>query len=327
MSNRNSGQPADSKQRRATGSRHLVFRVAPHMDSLVFTSLDRAIEIDRLHRGIETSTTWGEFRKRIGPEEYAEFSRESFYTPQPDDDPEDIDESEREPSDDAPFRSDFVPGFCDGDYPPWLAQEMHRHVPREILNQFARENSSVLNGPFWEIELKDKDAMVKALWRCRRQCERSAPEPSHRSRRGSPFSGRRECRRRLRTGECHGDLEAAPGNPARANPSAQFRRFLARQIPNVDAGGGAKLHTQPCLSEQPADIVRAVSEAAVAKLALEKCVICAELQLCAGQKDQFHQGTVGAGRSRRPGLVNVHGLLRCRHPRAITFASRRLIGS
>jgi hypothetical protein len=140
-----------------------VFRVAGR--TLIFTSIDRAIEIDRLQRAIETSVTWGEFRQRIGRREYAALFRDCFYIPHPDDAPEDINEAALEPDDRAPFTSDAVPGFCDGDYPPWLAQEMHRHVPREILDQFATQGSSLINGPFWEIDIKHKDAIVKALWR------------------------------------------------------------------------------------------------------------------------------------------------------------------
>src|SRR5271165_3429578 len=104
---------------RSTGRKPvLAFRKAPHTASLVFTSLKRAIENDRLHRGIESSKTWGEFRRAIGPEEYASLYEEVFYKPEPGEKPEDIPEDELEPEDDAPFHSDFVPGFCDGDYPP-----------------------------------------------------------------------------------------------------------------------------------------------------------------------------------------------------------------
>jgi hypothetical protein len=161
MSSQNSTRPAGRRRRMSERKPHLVFREAPHMDSLVFTSLDRAIEIDRLHRAIQTSETWGEFRKRVGPEEYAALY--DFYIPEPDDDPEDIDESELEPADDAPFSSDSVPGYCDGDYPPWLAQEIHKHLPKEILRRFAKYESSVLNGPFYFIDTKHRDALVKEL--------------------------------------------------------------------------------------------------------------------------------------------------------------------
>ena len=165
MSYRNLAQSAGSKHRVAADTPHLVFRTDPYFGRLVITSLARAVEIDRLQRAIEVSVTWGEFRERIGRGEYKKQFKDCFYTLQPDDDPESIDESEREPSDDAPFTSGSVPGLSDGDYPPWLSQEMHEHVPPEILNQFAREESSVINGLFWVIDPEHKDDMVKALWR------------------------------------------------------------------------------------------------------------------------------------------------------------------
>jgi hypothetical protein len=57
---------------------HLVYKESQDGDSLVFTSPDRAIEIDRLRRALETSETWGEFRQRIGPEAHAELFGEDF---------------------------------------------------------------------------------------------------------------------------------------------------------------------------------------------------------------------------------------------------------
>ena len=157
------GQGAKSAARPAGSHADLVFRRAPHMDALVFTSLDRALEIDRLHRAISQSATWGEFRKRIGREEYERLFEDQFEIPEPDTDPEDLDHYNLEPKDDGPFSSDAVPGFCDGDYPPWLAQEIDAHVPRDILERFAKRDSSVLNGSFYRIESKHQEAIIKAL--------------------------------------------------------------------------------------------------------------------------------------------------------------------
>jgi len=78
---------------------HLVFRESPDQDSLVFTSPDRAMEIDRLRRAIETSETWGEFRRRIGPEAHADLYGKDFYDPE--DDSEDSGENALESSGDA----------------------------------------------------------------------------------------------------------------------------------------------------------------------------------------------------------------------------------
>jgi hypothetical protein len=152
------------------------------MPSLVFTSPDRAIEIDYLRRAIESSKTWGEFRQRIGREEYVRLYKYVFFwpdedddldedmdeeepepTPDEDDDPEDIDEEDQEPADDAAFSSGDVPGYFDGDYPPWLAAEMDCYVPTEILQRFATLESSALNGDFYNIDITQREGILKAL--------------------------------------------------------------------------------------------------------------------------------------------------------------------
>ena|ERR1700688_146087 len=140
----------------------LVFREAPHDYYLVFTSLDRALEIDRLQRAL-ASATWGEFRRQIGAAEYARLFEEVFEKPPPDTDAEELDKYELEPPDDAPFNSERVPGFSDGDYPPWLAAEMQCHLPASILQRFARYDSSVINGPFYRVMPENRDAIIKAL--------------------------------------------------------------------------------------------------------------------------------------------------------------------
>jgi hypothetical protein len=94
--------------RQAVCKLHLVYRESPDQDSLVFTSPARAIEIDRLRRAIETSETWGEFRRRIGPEAHADLYGDDFYDPDPDDDSEDSGENALESSGDALFNSDWT---------------------------------------------------------------------------------------------------------------------------------------------------------------------------------------------------------------------------
>jgi hypothetical protein len=106
--------------------RVLYFRQAPHDSYLVFASPDRALFIDQIHRAIEESCTWGEFRRRLPAGEYQKLYQDQFSS-----DPEIIadDDSAREPADDDGFPND-VPGYCDGDYPgghlkiphPWAGQ-------------------------------------------------------------------------------------------------------------------------------------------------------------------------------------------------------------
>jgi hypothetical protein len=131
---------------------HRAFRESPEQDSLVYTSLDRAIQIDRLRRAIETSETCGEFRQTIGSEAHADLFGDDFYSPDPDNDSEDRNKNELEPSSGARFDSDWVPGSGDGDDAPWLAQEMDPHAPPESLERYARYVESVFNGPFFKID-------------------------------------------------------------------------------------------------------------------------------------------------------------------------------
>jgi len=96
MSDQNSSKAVSPGKPKAAPTPVLVFREAPYGSSLVFTAPERAAEIDRLNRVIESSETWGEFRRKIGPEEYAKLYEDVFYKPEPDDDPEDIDEDQLE---------------------------------------------------------------------------------------------------------------------------------------------------------------------------------------------------------------------------------------
>jgi len=142
---------------------HLVYKESPDGESIIITSRDRAIEIDRLRRAIETSETWGEFRQRIGPEAHEELFGEDFDDPDPDDDSEDNNTNTPGASPDAPFDSYEVPGYADGDYPPWLAQEMDKHLPPEILERYGNYHESVFNGPFYKIDPEHRNAIVKDL--------------------------------------------------------------------------------------------------------------------------------------------------------------------
>jgi hypothetical protein len=139
--------------------RMLYFTQAPD-GYLVFAPPKSAMFVDQLHRAIEESKTWGEFRRRLPAGEYEKLFAEVFGT-----DPDAIakDEYAQEPADDAEFSSDFVPGYCDGDYPPWLATRQHRYLPAEVLREFGRQESSVLNGLFWQLDPAKAELIVTRL--------------------------------------------------------------------------------------------------------------------------------------------------------------------
>ena len=142
-------------------SQHLLYyREAPHDSYLVFAPPERALFIDQVHRAIQESTTWGEFRKRMPAGEYQRLYEEIFSS-----DPDVLAEAEeaREPADDKPFTSGCVPGFSDGDYPPWLAPEQDAYLPSELLREFATRADTFVNGSFWRLDPKNVALIVERL--------------------------------------------------------------------------------------------------------------------------------------------------------------------
>lgn len=158
----------DSRPPRAV-ERALFYRQAPHDSYLVFVTPERALLIDQLHHAITDSKTWGEFRRQLPAGEYHRLFKGQFST-----DPEVLAENEcaREPHDAEPFNSDRVPGYSDGDYPPWLAQELDRHVPDMILREFATRESSFINGSFWRLDATRTEEVVERLVRSGFRVER-----------------------------------------------------------------------------------------------------------------------------------------------------------
>jgi hypothetical protein len=140
--------------------RILYFRKAPHDTYLVFVPPERALYVDQLHRAIKESSTWGEFRKRLPAGEYQKLYEDQFS-----DDPAFIEEHEdaREPADNDGFSAECVPGYSDGDYPPWLAAEQGQYLPLEVLKEFSSRADSAINGSFWRLDATQVAAIVERL--------------------------------------------------------------------------------------------------------------------------------------------------------------------
>ena len=154
-SSRGEAKPTLSSQRPI-----LYFRQSPHMGTLVFAPPKRAELIDQLHRAIEESTTWGEFRRRVPKDEYKELFADVFST-----DPEELEEDEelREPGDREEFSCDVVPGYSDGDYPPWVAAEMERYLPDSVIETYGKTDDSMVNGSFLAIDAANREKVLEAL--------------------------------------------------------------------------------------------------------------------------------------------------------------------
>jgi hypothetical protein len=121
-------------------------------NSLVFALPARAREMSRLHGALQRSRTWAEFRHKIPASEFEALMVSGF---------DEQGEPRPDPSD--TFSPDFVPGFSDGDYPPRLAREMHRVLPRWILDRYAERRDTFHNGYFWYICAADLGPVSKAL--------------------------------------------------------------------------------------------------------------------------------------------------------------------
>lgn len=129
----------------------LLYRTVEHNSGLVFAAEDRAKLIARMHGAIESSKTWAEFRKAMPRKEYSAIVQ-GF-----------DDEGEPRPKGADEFSGEHVPGWSDGDYPPWLQAEMGRLLPQWVLRRFGTLESSVHNGDFWMLPPENADEIVAAL--------------------------------------------------------------------------------------------------------------------------------------------------------------------
>lgn len=77
------------------------------------------------------------------------------------------------PIDSDRFKAEQLPGFSDGDWPEWPAQQALDWVPPEIQRRFGKTNSSVLNGPFLELDPQRAAEIIAAMEEVDYVCERN----------------------------------------------------------------------------------------------------------------------------------------------------------
>ncbi|QDL37209.1 hypothetical protein [Rhodoferax sediminis] len=129
----------------------LLYRVVPHNNGVVFATPTRAHFIGRIHRAIENSNTWGEFRKAMPRDEYSKVIRDTF------------DEAgERRPKSTDEFDRD-VAGYSEGDYPLWLQLELDHVLPIEILKRYGRRTDTFVSGTYWDLPPESLPAMLAEL--------------------------------------------------------------------------------------------------------------------------------------------------------------------
>jgi hypothetical protein len=145
----------------------LSYTERPDQTSLVFAPPKVAEYNSAIHHALE-ATTWGEFKALIAPKEYKELLkrlREGEYDLD-DDEGHDSHKQRNLPEDNDPFDRDFwIPGSSDGDYPDWLQKDLDLWLPDSILKRFATYETSVLNGPFWNINPDFEKDIVEELRR------------------------------------------------------------------------------------------------------------------------------------------------------------------
>lgn len=123
-----------------------LYWVAPQNSWAVFATEVRVRQIE----GILHAQTWGEFAL-LDPDTYAAVCEALE------------DEGESPPVGEDKFDVSMVPGFDEGDYPPWLQAEMESCIPVALLQKHGQRGSSVLNGPYWEIPQTSMEPLADDL--------------------------------------------------------------------------------------------------------------------------------------------------------------------
>jgi len=117
----------------------LVYRASPYNGGVVFAKEQRAKLVHQVNLAIASSKTWGEFKMAMPRAEYLAIVATYDEDGQP------------RPRSSAPFDPEQLPGFSDGDYPPWLQSEMDSILPRSFLERFGKQITTSLNGDYWMI--------------------------------------------------------------------------------------------------------------------------------------------------------------------------------
>tara|TARA_Y100000588_G_C13938976_1_gene789180 strand:+ start:102 stop:599 length:498 start_codon:yes stop_codon:yes gene_type:complete len=144
----------------------LVYRKAPHMDSLVFSSPEDAMVLDQIHEAIRAET-WKEFEYLMPPGELAELlcRRNEYFE-------EDEEGYFKIP---APFErfkfEQLCPAVNDGDYPVWYQKQQEYWLPHDVLERWGRLENTMFNGEFWIIDPDNEKDILKDLMHRRLKVE------------------------------------------------------------------------------------------------------------------------------------------------------------
>jgi hypothetical protein len=123
----------------------------PANGGLVFATEERARFVDQIHRAIALASTWRQLKAALPAGEYDRIARSIA----------ELDGSR--PRLDDEFSEDALPGYSEGDYPPWLQAEMEGVLPADIISRFGRQDSTTLNGPYVHIDPAHRQAILAEL--------------------------------------------------------------------------------------------------------------------------------------------------------------------
>ena len=140
--------PGKPKPPTSESNLDLVYRRIPHKPaSVVVAPRDRAFYVHQIWQAIKQAKTWKQFATMLPAGEWQHL----------------LGLLEEKPSESEEFSAESLPGYSDGDYPPWLQTEVARCVPAAVLNELGRKQDSVLNGPFWDIQSENEGLLVARL--------------------------------------------------------------------------------------------------------------------------------------------------------------------
>jgi hypothetical protein len=92
---------------------------------LVFIPREAADELAGLRRVLSEAATWGDFTSHVAQGRFEDV----------------VSRIERRPADEEPFDADMIPGYADGDWPEWPAQQMLQWMPPEAWAYGSVEDS------------------------------------------------------------------------------------------------------------------------------------------------------------------------------------------
>lgn len=125
----------------------VLYRAHPN-GGAVFAYESDARRTDAIYRALQDAKTWGQFREMLPEGEWASIRRMV----------------KRIPNERTAFEGyEDIPAASDGDYPPWLQQQLADVLPAIILDRFAEQKSSAVNGLYWHIDWDKADQVAEAL--------------------------------------------------------------------------------------------------------------------------------------------------------------------